>query len=1041
MMHKLWSIIMSVLIISIPINVSSAYAYVGSLTDLQYGGGKKVVPETGSLDVSVTAQIRDDLGASVPLNENNVRIYYNTFEYTFDTCTASGDSYQCSYSSEERDWEPGKYDLEVRLYDNYFLRMDKENGAFYVDAMAPVLSGVSFNSDVTGDFTIDYQVKDEACTGCTGYCAGLDRIEVEVAGTLIETITPGIDGCTFTSNITISPESNNLAEGSHKMCFTSYDKYGYSSRECRDLFIDYTPPLYYSDSFRIMSNGAQVLYSSPTAMNVEIYLNVSDEVSGVDRDGVTADFSALNNVNPDSYSSLSPERCDTSNITTCVWKMPLVGVDGSATVTIDILDKSGNANHMSKTINLPLDDTPPVATGFYPTGDKYLKSSGNEIVLEILDSQSGMGRKQAYLDLNRISGSNANAQADRCEDSAGAWLCYWENVNVAGRAQGTEMTVRINNIIDDALNGWDQTGSVSSETYTYDSVEPVFKSIAIRPLGVDIEVLREGDIVEIVAEIEEETSGLQPENVLAHINDLYAGDNYTAANSCVFDNVSIYTCKWEYSGPLDGDRDVRLNIIATDNAGNEKDSATDVVFGLIYIAKLEEKDVDFWQDSADTFGLGKLNRNFLWMSSSGTYVKINAKLVPKSGVSYVHGMEITSCDGLINKSGVNASETEPYTIKSQRYFPGIERNEKSLVVNIPNYEKAIVTGASGAVIYCKGEIIQGRSKRSDIYTPNEVFNFTATINFTNKIFELPDLNAIDKITTKEDEIEKLEDWIDNIETWTDFLEPICTGIQLVRQLLDGICIVWEGVSKFWSGTGDSSCFLKFELLQNLWMGKDGPQENSGIKFSQKSLYSVGFVCDLVLCEECSNMWNSVFGDQIKENWAQSLNDKWSGSGEYVPQLSYNPYNSLVVAVLCWPPCLTGILAKIKTYKAILETYNVCVNVATVRGENIHECDEFLKYQTCQQIVGEFWYLVDQFIKDFIINALLYVVEQKLAHLNECPAGASTSSASRTKCLLASGYRLFGWFVQFSNTMDKWDELKEHDFDKSAEDRAEKYKNQ
>jgi len=171
-----------------------------------------------------------------------------------------------------------------------------------------------------------------------------------------------------------------------------------------------------------------------------------------------------------------------------------------------------------------------------------------------------------------------------------------------------------------------------------------------------------------------------------------------------------------------------------------------------------------------------------------------------------------------------------------------------------------------------------------------------------------------------------------------------------------------------------------------------------------------------------------------------IRDKISAVKDTEGSFTFDPQKSLIVSLWCSPPCLPGILAKLKSYKAVLITYNVCINIASVNPNyDISECDDYYDTQVCNYVIGEFWYLIDSFIKSFIVNFALWAFKEKLLHESYCAKNWPSNSPQTISCLGYKIYTVAGWFINLSETIDTLKEISEHKFftqeeaDKSVKD--------
>jgi len=995
---RLAAVFMAVLIVSIPLNVS---AYMGSLSNLNH---EQVLAGAANLDVSVTATLTEN----VSINENNLRINYRGSDEKFSSCTGDG-PYECRFETGMRDWNPGEYDIEVKLFDNYMILLDSLESSYVVDGLEPDIESMS----VSGG-RLSFTVRDRACETCSK-CSGLDKAIVKVEGEQQEEV--ALSGCSASQTV----ELNIGQEGDVEVCLEVSDIMGNFRERCSDEFFDLAGPQI--GSLKIYKDGVELKYSSVTPINAQAVVSVSDTASDIAT--VKAEFRAFGS------SGFRNGNCGKSgDALNCSWPVTVTSSPQGA-IEVIATDSQGNKESKNFSINLPLDESMPVVTDIVSSfgNGTYLKRSGNTIRMSIDDQGSGMGQGQAFM---RVQSPNVKATV--CNAS---WDCYWENVALTGRTNDT-ILVRVERVIDDAGNGWDKDASVQEAEFILDDQAPVFKNLTIEAYGSGLDIIMEGDIVGITGIIEEKESGIYA--AYANLSDLGEG---LVEGDCT-DQGRFWRCEWQYAGQLKPG-DIAVKAYVLDNAGNRQDGpiARATIMGVI------DKEVDYWSGT-EAIENGKINRNFLWMSNSGSFVRVGARLVANGQQPTVYGIDVISCQG-------NLSDTlENYNIKQDYY--GASKSEKYLILEVPNYKKETVGAASSISVYCEAEVIQGQGKK--VYQPNEQVNMTFEIALTNPLFSTPDISAIDMITEKKKTLDTIEGWIDSIEFWVDFLRPICSIVSLIRQLLAGVCTLLNAfIAPSYGMTKEAadSCFLKFDLLEKLWYGKQGEALQDGP--SSKSILSMGFVCDLVLCEDCGIFWKKYLIGNLAgfdlDSWASSLKTDWlgwssgtspnnrelltpaekaQGLGTYDPTFTFDPRQSLTVAVVCFPPCLTGILNKLKVYREIIITYNACVNVQMVRGGDVSECDEYWSSQVCQQILGEFWYLIDNFIKDYIVKFAMWAFEEKLLRLSECPEGCTANNVCQGSCLVHEVYRIVGWFLVLADTIDTLEALGDHEwFSKNSEE--------
>jgi hypothetical protein len=675
-----------------------------------------------------------------------------------------------------------------------------------------------------------------------------------------------------------------------------------------------------------------------------------------------------------------------------------------------------------------------------------------------------MKNKDAYLNLAALQSSyGIKKQADACKNIDGSWECYWYDINVLS-SSASKLTVKVTGLYDDSGLSYKLSGSTTSKAFILDSDLPAVNSYTILPLGTDIETIAVGDVISIIANITEKTSEILASNVFIDFSAFDESGTLTPADSCTRESDSsvYYICAWEYAGPLIGKKTVSVKMTIADIAGNSVTKSKS-----IFIAGKVDKVVDNWADFAVVAKQPRLNPNFIWQSKSGTAIRAEVSLVSNGGNSYVHAFKINECKGrVITGSATNAAKAkannESFSIISQSYFPGVAKDSKLFIFNIPNYDKNQIKDAVNIDVFCNGEIVQAASEKGDIYIPNEKVNLTFEIPLmTGSFFTQPEFTTVNKIHEKREDIEKIDKVLDLINSITKWLDPICTAMTTVRSIISNICLLLKGLKLIFPALyADDSCPLQSRYLEELWWGgKDALNAanrpifgggSTGV-YSRKTMKSIGYWCDLVVCEECNNIWSGF-------DWTQSANKKLgglfpadtstlpinpeskayeggdiakAGGGLIAPSLYFDPTSSLIVAIWCSPPCLKGIQNKLTAYKQIVVTYNVCLNTAAVRGRDTSECDTYYSSQVCQQILGEFWSVISNFMTTYITKAIIYLAENYIFDTPICNQKI-INKEYELLCIPTILYHIAGWWFTLSDTIQKVEDLGELDFNGESE---------
>lgn len=1006
------------LVLMLPFHSASVFAYYGSIRQVNVRGQDNIPNSIraygDSLEIELEASMYDNADDFKEVNPDNLIFTINgQGSYEFDSCEAGSNGwYTCKYSGDVRDWNKNRHSINIKLYDETFVELDQTTEHLCVDFKPPVIESINMPSSATNDpLEIIYTLKDKSNEDCPGVCSGLKKAEIKKGENVLFTDT-NLSGCSHTNKYNTTPAQMNLEEGKNKICIKAYDNSGKIAEGCQSIFVDYNPPEFHGSVNLTDDQGNVISYSSPRISFANLEIKITESISEVKAKDVIANFSSLYKTKS-SYEKRAADKCvEENNTFTCGWYNFKIKGDGQDTANIyfDIADVAGNSFSKQASLDVPFDETPPTLSDVRTENGKYLNVSENKIIAEVSDSVSGMARANIYADLHRVySTYGFKKKADECLQEEGKWLCYWYDIDTKGLEQGALVPVIIKDVEDDAGNSLQD--EVEKEL-VYDGEKPVIENVTIKPLGTDIDVLREGDVVEIIATITDNVSGVSKDGVSADFSDIYPEQNWTTADSCklVEGLDTKYNCVWEYSGPLQPDKTIELDVKAKDNAGN---TVLEEKAGEVFVAKVENKEVDFWEDTVSTRSATRLNPNFLWMSSGGTLVRTEVGLVPKSSRSYVHAFTINECKGTF-------FENESYdTYDIFRQYSSKDRSLLYMILNLPGYDKKQIENATKIDIVCQGEIIQARSEKGNVFKPNEKVNISIEVPFLDGLFQEPSVNTVNRIDEGREQVEKINEIVDIIDTLS-FLQTICQAYNSIRNIVNNVCILWRSVKTVTTGDATSTNCANIAAKLNKWWygvkneegtndyGSDNKPNNGegtqGVKFlglqSDKKLISLGFWCDLYLCESCGRQWDDMLSSNdatsfLTDDWLSAL-DKGDGSGQNKWGLgelkaSFNPHQSLPVAIFCIPPCLTGIKNTLLRYKQILVNYNVCMNVATVRGEGSSQCEEYKASQTCRWVVGWFWSWIEGAISSFITSTMANWIDSGAKYLMDNAFGCNDVS--------------------------------------------------
>ena len=1047
------AIFMILLVIMIPVAFAQSTITINSYTGQDNVDGY-MRSFDDYLEISTTVSLDENESIS-NFTANNLYIEIFGSEDAFDSCSG----YTCTYTTSQADRSASEKNFLVKLYDDDSTVVASEELDFYIDGQDPSIEELDYPKYFTDDVNITVELKDTACSSCGNACSGISTIGLMFDDETKQTIEPDELACDYDGIIETSVADLNIEDGTQKFCLVVTDATQNSDEECHTITVDSTAPSISSSTFVIKDrNGNAIEHISTDGIPATAYVNITETVSGLDTTTVYANLSALNYYDGSDYEDILAS-CDTyeDGLYVCEWDLTVDVIDeegniydSSIQITITADDNAGNEQKLTKSISLVKDDTAPVLLSLSSEYGSYLNAKNNTLTLEIQEEDSGFDDLNVYLDMSEAS--LGQKKADYCESTGTTWYCYWRDFSISSSVRhGAHVDIAPGTITDDADNAYDKDSSIEEETFTYDGEGPEFLNVTIGALGREADVITEGDVVYILAYLNDDVSGVDESNVYADFSDFDSSNDYSEADYCAEVDSDIWECYWEYIGSLDAGENIELNMLAYDKAGNLKDSDDDNVLAEIRVVGTIESAGDYWKEEVDVDQVPMLNPNFLYFTSSGTIVRFDTELEPSSGsLPYVHSFQYTSCQAAADLSNeVGSQNWYDASIIGQYYYEEEDRTSKYLLVNIPAffYGKANATVEEGSQIdvVCTGSISQARSVYSDIYAENEEVNMTASIELIAGLYTEPSLTTVDKIQKSEKLLNALEKITKILGFWTKWGTRICGPINGVRVVANNVVTILKAfdtlaggtatgyvagmvevtnfLNKFWYGARNADNY-KGNIEETKIVDKSGEVLATELSYSSAKPFqnkyripSMGYLCDTVLCESCSESWNKLLLGQSNTNLKQGI---YVG-GQYVPNLlgtkfyfPFSPQENLVVALVCNPPCVPGIYAQLNIYREILVAYNTCLNIATMKGEDIVQCEEFLSAQICQNVVDAFFWHWFWDLKQLVIsNVVQSVVMKGLAELTSCPAFTDDAAIVMPVC---STYRTVNAVITLAVTI-------------------------
>ncbi|MBI3032076.1 hypothetical protein HYY69_01265 [Candidatus Woesearchaeota archaeon] len=1065
-LHQKCALFMILLVLTIPYLSAITYAATGSLTNLNVTGKdgfRNVIrQEQDSVQVVVDATILNVDGVPLEVKKENVFVNFNKIQENANDCVLGEESiYTCIYASQPADYKAAVLPLVVTLFDKSFQLLDKKTEQIVVDSEPPSGS-VSVKGKITleTDFELAYTVEDTACDDpeCKSKCSGIDVVELYAGkdkDTLQLVLTEQVaetQQCSATKSITTNVQQLGLQTGDVQFCLKASDKFGNVMDEpsCVVQPVDYQAPSIIKETFRVYdpaTNGI-LTHKKNVATTVDLKINITDDVSKITADKVTANFAAFNPAQSfvQKYKSIAPDTClahiealSEFAIYECTWKNIVIAASDQDTYEISITAKDDADNKAEEkfSVTIPTDNQGPAVTQLQAQYDGFLNPTNNTFLLTIDETGVGLFQKKVFMDIG-----TKKAQASACAREGSLWKCLFDAIPLSESSfvHGTRYLVQaaVDDSFDDLGNKF--IGNKFSREFLFDNLAPDVENATIKPLGSDRTVLvgTGQDVALLTAFIVEkgggeegEAAGIVAERAFADFSAFDFTQGLTPATDCVelpehfaatFDSSKehLYKCTWEYAGPI-SEKKVKVRFLIVDNAGNSKSLEEQKPSDAIIVVDFKEVKRDVWEDELKgVFPSGKtysLNRNFLWMSQQGTPLRATIDLgQTKSGFnSHVHEILISSCRGapgrITKDEGMKefAVQALNYPVESGSSFGNSKRN---ILITIPVFDKTMVKDKKELTIVCDGTIVQGTSKTSAIFTPNEPFKATFIVDLVDDLFSRPDNAALDSLIENKNHIENLESTLEVFEWMTKWLGGMCTIYAKIMAILNNTCVVVNGFTMAFGNiypplySSDSQCKLQSDFLNDLWYGHKGDPKFKGFGMfkTDKKLASVGFWCDAFMCTQCDRAWKEMIAPVQKSNapgFSLGLSkipgmsydpekvgtvdvrdltkDPFAEKYDLAPQITFDPQQNLIFATLCAPPCLPTIQKFLASITILLKTENKCRLTAVASGENPAICDNYYSYQVCDLLSTNLipWYMVTDMVKGLFTQFIPSLIQMGL----------------------------------------------------------------
>ena len=1112
---------MCMLVITLPFISSAGYAATGALSNVQItnNDGLRDVLKQGqdAIHVKFDAEMYDLEQTPVEVKKENINLLFHDQQVNPDKCTLGKDSiYSCEYTSPQAAYDTSVLPVLLTLLDKNFELLDQIKQDVVVDTKAPT-GTVVVQGKITLEDTFDLLVKlqDTSCdlAACKNKCSGVKSYEIYVGETgnngannqndlelvLSKEVQAtdetgqdqagqgqsggsqsgqnGVDQgsvqlCAYETIITTSVKELGLTTGDKRFCVKAKDAFGnqMSSPSCGTSIVDYQAPSIIAESFQLIdpTTNTQITHKLSVATKVDIKLNLTDDVSAISADLITADFSDFNSNFASSYSAKKPNTCEALSqeksdyvIYTCTWKG--IEIKGSTAkdvyeIKITAKDLSGNKAEQKLTVTLPTDIEGPKATKLENFYDGFLNPDNNTFMLTIQEDGVGLFKKRVY-----ISVGGKEFQADDCFRDSTTWKCMFNELSFAEGTNSNYYLVQLNaeKSKDDLGNTF--TGSKLSRQMLFDSEAPKMSGAVIVPLGSGRSVLlgTGEDVAIITANITElgrgelaDVSGVKAENVFAGLSAFDFTGVLTAANTCeenldyfakqseenAANKEHLFVCTWEYSGPIT-EENVEVSFLATDNAGNFIPLEEQKKSQGIQVVQLQETKRDIWVDdfkgkfptATGVTSDYKLNRNFLWMSQQGSPFTGSIVLEAKGGsTGYVHEILPTACKATLGLATSDEGFVDAAVLALNHVLIDNSKGNAQLniLITIPKFDKDILKDKEEATVVCEGTIVQGASRTSNLFTPNEPFKVTFTVKLEDTLFTKPDNAALDKLSEKDEHIQNLKTTVEIFQWLSKWIGGLCNVVSQIRSFFNNVCIVYNGFAHAFGSYypallgQDQECKLQADWFNKLWYGHEGSPKFEGPAMFKTNydLASIGFVCDAFMCTQCDRAWKEMmkgdtaesklraeqgftygfgaikgFGQLGKTNKGVDPRDFTGDSSitnyDLLPEINFDPQQNIIIGTLCAPPCLPTIQKFLQTLVVIFETENTCRLQAFAAGEDASLCEDYSSYLMCEHLVGSIvpFYMIADALRNIMINLPVAFVEKYLIHDLWCKGNVVTTN--------------------------------------------------
>ncbi|MFH1641902.1 MAG: hypothetical protein ABIC04_03300 [Nanoarchaeota archaeon] len=508
---KLAAVVMMALIVTLPFYSANAMAALYITKAYGDSGKENFITEDDSLTIEVIAT-----KGNVPLeNDDRELLRYSSvpvpgnynFQNTlkFDSC-ANGNC-QIKFDT----YNPSKNPATVFAY--LYDCVDSSSCALVswtsrnvvIDNTPPVTlisieqintQNAAFTSTAKIGLTsisINYNVKDYACSNCGTKCVGLNKVQfyaqkANQPETLLRTIeiNSDTDDCSRTQTETFSTSQISTQSGTVEVWAESTDNFGNTAiSNILPIIVDLDAPAVDPTKLVITDSlGGDGTYVPQNPKDKGFGINIALEIA--DAGKATLDLSALN-----------PELTETEgncagngNSYTCLWNDILLDVpatSSSVSLLFKAEDDVGNTATVPLTYAYTVVSTEPAVVDIISShrgeDNKDYAGYNEKFILKLNQGQGpGFSKKNIFMDFSELRPTLNDKQADACTLDSGFWYCEFNDINTLDTTQEGTHSIRVlENSMDDLNDNLDTVSSVMQQDVIVDKTKPIIKSVSYTP--------------------------------------------------------------------------------------------------------------------------------------------------------------------------------------------------------------------------------------------------------------------------------------------------------------------------------------------------------------------------------------------------------------------------------------------------------------------------------------------------------------------------------------------------------------------------------